>query len=417
MEILSTGEKIKRARIYKGYTLKDICEDKVSVSKMSCIENGKVNAEDWILSFVSEKLGVDVKYLNETIEEQITKNISILEKNKNAEYYESKLEYNLGFAEEYKYYNQAFKIMHLLFEHYLTINKLEKLQVAVSKYYHICQMTNSEENLSLYYMDIASYFYKTEEYIQAANYYNNVKRVAKEKQNTSLLVRTIFNEAACYIMLNNYQKAYEIAVHIPDLLEYFDSDLHRAEACHMLAMLALRMNRGNFEEYEKKSYELYSNNAEYKANAMFNFAVAMFKTDMNKKAVEYIKNALELHPKNDVNKLVKFMINCIGELIEHEYYEEAKEKCDEALNYSIELDNSKYIEKSYYFKSVILQKEKDYTMAEMYMNLSLDSLLKTGCKQEIYKRYMEIGSMYHEMGHTNDAIKYLSLAITLEKKI
>ena len=45
MEILSTGEKIKRARIYKGITLKDLCEDKISISKMSCIENGKVKAD------------------------------------------------------------------------------------------------------------------------------------------------------------------------------------------------------------------------------------------------------------------------------------------------------------------------------------------------------------------------------------
>ena len=45
MEILSTGQKIKRARIYKGITLKELCKDKISISKMSCIENGKVKAD------------------------------------------------------------------------------------------------------------------------------------------------------------------------------------------------------------------------------------------------------------------------------------------------------------------------------------------------------------------------------------
>ena len=38
MEILSTGEKIKRARVYKGITLKELCRDRISISKMSCIE-------------------------------------------------------------------------------------------------------------------------------------------------------------------------------------------------------------------------------------------------------------------------------------------------------------------------------------------------------------------------------------------
>jgi len=35
MEILSVGQKIKRARVYKGYTLKELCGDTISVSKMS----------------------------------------------------------------------------------------------------------------------------------------------------------------------------------------------------------------------------------------------------------------------------------------------------------------------------------------------------------------------------------------------
>ena len=33
MEILSTGEKIKRSRIYKGITLKELCGNKISISK------------------------------------------------------------------------------------------------------------------------------------------------------------------------------------------------------------------------------------------------------------------------------------------------------------------------------------------------------------------------------------------------
>jgi len=46
MEILSTGEKIKRARIYKRITLKELCGEEISISKMSCIENGKIKADD-----------------------------------------------------------------------------------------------------------------------------------------------------------------------------------------------------------------------------------------------------------------------------------------------------------------------------------------------------------------------------------
>jgi len=69
MEILSTGEKIKRTRIYKGYTLREICDDKISVSKMSCIENDKIAPEDWVLEYLAEKLDLyrDIQF-NTTVE-------------------------------------------------------------------------------------------------------------------------------------------------------------------------------------------------------------------------------------------------------------------------------------------------------------------------------------------------------------
>jgi transcriptional regulator with XRE-family HTH domain len=90
LEILSTGEKIRRARIYKGYTLKDICDDKISISKMSCIENDKVDAEDWIIEHVSKKLELDIDYLKQSITEQLTQNLNLLEKSKGNEDFEEK---------------------------------------------------------------------------------------------------------------------------------------------------------------------------------------------------------------------------------------------------------------------------------------------------------------------------------------
>ncbi len=86
------------------------------------------------------------------------------------------------------------------------------------------------------------------------------------------------------------------------------------------------------------------------------------------------------------------------------------------LNYAINLDDIKFIEKSYYYKAIILDRQGQSSSAEMYMNLSLDSLLKFGEKQDIYTRYLEMGSMYHKLGNVADSIKYFSLAIQLEKR-
>ena len=78
MEILSTGEKIKRARIYKGITLKELCGEEISISKMSCIENGKIKADDECLKYISDKLQIDYSYLVQDVYEQIKENIKII---------------------------------------------------------------------------------------------------------------------------------------------------------------------------------------------------------------------------------------------------------------------------------------------------------------------------------------------------
>jgi len=70
MEILSTGEKIRRARIMKGCTLKDVCKDRISVSKLSCIEKGKMPAKSWELDFIAEELDIPLEYLKQDEEEQ-----------------------------------------------------------------------------------------------------------------------------------------------------------------------------------------------------------------------------------------------------------------------------------------------------------------------------------------------------------
>lgn len=417
MEILSIGEKIKRARIYRGLTLKDICSDKVSVSKMSCIENGKIKPDNWIIEFVAQKLDVDLDYLRQDVREQLNENIKGLEENKNLEDYEATLQYNLGFAESYKYYDIAFELMHLIFSYYLGLSRIEKLQITTSKYYDVCLKSGMEENLSTYYMDMARYFYITKEYIEAAGYYNNVRKTAEASSDNKLLARATYNQAACYVMLENYDRAYEIGAELNFLIEYFDIELRKADVYQLLAMLSIRRDQNKFNEYEKLSYELYKNNFYEKAMAIYNYAVVMFDVGLKERAVSYIERALEWYPKSDKAKLVEFMITVMDELLENGEFQTAESICDEALNCSISLDNISFIEKAYYYKARILEKSGNVSSAEMYMNLSLDSLMKFGTKADIYKRYLEMGNMYFLMNETRDAIKYLNLAINLQRKI
>lgn len=417
MEILSTGEKIRRARIYKGYTLKCICEDKISVSKMSCIENSKVVPEDWILEFIANKLDLDVDYLRNDVKSQINNNIEILKKNNKKSSYEENLEYNLSFAEEYHYYEEAFKIMHMIFNYNIDKGTFEKLQILIPKYYDICLKSKSGENQLTYYMDIGTYLYNSSEYSQAAGYYNTIRTESEKKGKNEVLAKATFNECACYIMMEDYKRAYEIAKSLIELVDYFQDDIKKAESYHMMALLSLRTGKDDFKDYEEKSYKLYGKNNIYKANAIYNYAEAMFNLGLKEQGSEYIKKALKCHPKEKQESLASFMIMCIKELIKNDIIDEAEKISDEAINYSIDLDNVKYIEKAYHCKALILGKKNELQSEEMYMNLSLDALMKFGNKKLIYERYLEMGNMYYKMNNISESIKYFNLAINLAKRI
>jgi transcriptional regulator with XRE-family HTH domain len=425
MEILSTGEKIKRTRIYKGYTLREICDDKISVSKMSCIENNKVMAEPWILELISEKLDIDVEYLNENVKEQVEENIKALkEEAKDAkddmdDDFKVRVAYNLEFAEKYNYYDLAIELVHMLFNFYLDKKDFEKIQSITAQYYDLYLKTSIEDSQLTYYIDMARHLYIKEDYLQASSYYCNVRKRLREREipNYKKLIVVTYNEAACNIMIKNYERAYEVGIRLLDLLEYVDTEFKSAEIYHMLAVLSIRMNNGKFEEYEKKSYGLYKDKASSKAMAIFNYGSTMFDCNMKDRAVEYINKGLNCFPRENKVGLVSFMLDCINELIENGVLDIAQAISDEVLNYAINLDDIQFIEKSYYYKAIILDKQGQSSSAEMYMNLSLDSLLKFGAKQDIYSRYLEMGSMYHKLGNVADSIKYLSLAIQLEKKM
>ncbi|WP_029450920.1 helix-turn-helix domain-containing protein [Clostridium algidicarnis] len=419
MEILSTGEKIKRARIYKGATLKDICEDEISVSKMSCIENGKVVPERGVVEYIAKKLNLDVDYLMKNTDEQIKDNIELLKNSKFNDEVEEKLQYNLEYSLECKYYNLGFEIVHILFDGYLKVGKFENIQIINAKYYDLCQKSDPYNSRLIYYKDMAKYLYMNKEYLQAATYYNSVKKYLAENeiQDYEMLSTVIYNESACYMMIEDYDKAYEVISTVIDILDSVKDDTKNAEIYHLLAILSLKMEKDNFEEYEEKSYKYFKEDNKGKANAMLNYAIPMFENGYKDKATKYIKEGLNIYPKHDKKELVGCMLRCIEVLVENGILDEAQLISNEALNLAIDCDDINHIEKSYYFKSAILQKLGHYDKADMYMNLSTDALFKYANNQERYERYMEMGNMYYKMGDISEAIKYFTLAIGLQKKI
>lgn len=421
MEILSVGQKIKRARIYKGYTLKQICKDKFSVSKMSCIENDKINAEDWILKHIADMLDLDLKYLTQDVKEQLTLRLKELKLNKNQREYEEKLKYDLRVAVEHRYYNIGLEIMHLLFAYYMDEGEVLKCKDYVYLYYEMFTHVDDKEINFLYYLDIANIAYHEKEYLQASNYYKNVRNYIKDEHinNKEYLAQITYYEISCHINLKEFECAHELVDGLLDLLKNIKDNTIKAKIYRVAAVIELNKenNEDKFKELEKKSYELLGDNIELKARFMYKYSIAFFEKGFKDKALEYIENAIDIYSNHHDRKIVKFILLNVEILIQNGMYEKANVLCEKALNHAIKLDDNKLVEKIYYYKAIMFQREDKLMSTEMYMNLSLDLLLKFGSKSEIYKRYLEIGKMYYKLDNVKEAIKYFTLAINLKEKL
>lgn len=417
MEILSTGEKIRRARIMKGYTLKDVCKDRISVSKLSCIEKGKMPAKSWELDFIASELDIPLEYLSQSEEEQLENVIKELEGIKDIKKRIGKLEVNLLYAEENDLKGSAFKLGHMLFNSYIKAEDMDKTQRMIPRYYELWKKSSLKEADLVFCRDMAAFLFSAGEYGQAAGYYRSLGKVSKKHRKIDTVAHAVSCEAACHLKLGRYDQAFDTAAGLKEIVDSVKPGREKAEAYKMLAMLSLRKASEKFPHYEEKAYEFYDENAECKAEAMYDFAATMFDVSMKEEATAYVENALRIYPAKSQQTQAEFMLKCIEELVENDVHEPARKKCDDALNLAIKNGNLKHLEKAYYLKAKVLEREGDSINAEIYYNLSLDTLKKYGTSTELQKKYMQVGEMYYRMGNTHEALRNLDYAIKMEKKI
>lgn len=94
---------------------------------MSCIENGKIKADEESLKYIAEKLQIDYNYLTQDVYEQIKSNIeNIKTNNYSLEKLDKMIGYNLEYSCKHNYNDLALELIHILFEVYIQNNKLEK---------------------------------------------------------------------------------------------------------------------------------------------------------------------------------------------------------------------------------------------------------------------------------------------------
>lgn len=417
MEILSLGQKLKRARVYMGYTLKDICEDKISVSKLSCIENDKIKPEPWILKHICDKLKLTVEYLNQDVKEQIEENITEL--NESNDNYIQSLEYFYSISLEKNYLEVALKIIQSIFSYYMKNNNLVRCHDLIPDYYDLATKIN--DSMYIYYYDMGEFIFKNEEYNEAYGYFNNVISILNGKAiiNNELYFKALSKKVICLLHLKKYSEAVNM---LPIINKYDDFQFKNDDVIMLNTIKAILVliDSKKLDKYKKIENEVFSHIGKDINNlidAKYNIAYLLYLSEYYSQSLEYIEELANILSIHKIQPPLNESLLHINLLIKNQMPEKALDICDKLLNLAIKKQDDENIEKLYYHKGHILDYMGNYTSAEVYYNLSLDLLTKTNKNKEMSDRYFEIGCLYNKMNNTKDAIKYINTAITIKNKI
>lgn len=417
MEILSTGEKIRRARLQKGMTLKALCGSEISVSKMSTIENDKVTAEEWVLDLVAKRLGIEKESLKKDIIQEVNDELKKLSENMFSKNYEKEIKGLIEVTEQNGLVMQTFQARIQLINHYIEKGKIEELNVEISHLYRTYINIVNAETQYLYCMTMAKYLHATAEYENAmvflnflmSNYYTLPDSITKEDR---LLIP--YMTVACLVYMEKYEEAKKYLPFVDELLEITENDRIKGQI-HLQYCLISTAEDGK-ENYDKIS-EYLKNYPEMHAKAKYFLAVKLLNSGDVEGSYREMAEAAKIFPQESLSDNVTLLLDAMTRFVEEGHYKEASKYVDMVVNAAIENQHPDAVEKAYYFKGRLLAENGNYDMAETYLSVSLDMLIKKGKTRELAKRYKDLAKIYYKMGKKEDSIRYFTMSIQTEGHI
>lgn len=277
MEILSIGDKIRRLRIYKGLRLKELTNSKLSISKVSAIENNKIIPDDESVEFFAQKLGTTVSYLNKSISEQIYENIDNLDtRDINCFNVYKK---NLSIAMERGLMDVAFYICHNVFNKIsnININLDNEIIKLIPLYLDVVISLKDIEKINVYYNDLSIYFFNKGEYKICLNYCLTLRRMNYCLNNSINLVAEVFlRELYCYLYLGDYRSIYESKDIILNYIYSNNDDGLLYDFIQFKIILGIKYDTYDIGEYNS----ILNTNTKDKLRFMYNLSL-VFKSNGN----------------------------------------------------------------------------------------------------------------------------------------
>ncbi|MGV3025376.1 helix-turn-helix domain-containing protein [Clostridium thermobutyricum] len=417
MEILSTGEKIKRIRVYNGITLKELCGTEISISKMSCIENGKIEADTEILKYISDKLKIDFNYLSKSVYDQIKDNVKEVEENLSRYDYEKELKFNLEYAIDYGYIEQGMEIINKLFRYYKKKKKWGKLSEIIPIYYDLYSKTEDLNNQLIYLFEIGDYLFLNEEYDESGIYFARILDLMKNNSldNTELYAKICCELSKCHFKLGKYIEGEEVLNKSLDLLDKVTDRKILCEIYHVNAIKNILMQQYSKENRDKACS--YAKDDIYKIIDMkSDYVKCYFKTFNTIEAEKTIEEIIPILQIESTDICAEEFVKFLKILKQYNQREYIQRILDDALNIAIVTNNIQLMEYSYYLKGALLEEEGKYEEAEMNFNLSLDALARFGTKKDFYERYLDLGNLYYKLDNLKESVRYFCLAMDVKNK-
>lgn len=415
MEVLSIGEKVRKLRIKRGVRLKDICSENLSISKISCIENNKIRADENSLRILADKLGTSYEYLSKDIKEQISENISYLNQKEMDLYIFEKYTYNLHIALNHNLYDLTFKICNSVFNKFIFGRNfspyLEKISDIIPIYFDSLLKIKDVSKEIIYNLDLGIYFLIIQEYGIASYYFKFLRRLISsydvlESYGDIILIC----EINCYINLREYDKLYFFKDKF-EALNHKDS-LYVYDIIYFEWVFNIKYN---FEDVIIKNifYEFENCLFEKKIEYIYKLGKILYELGHLKECIYVCEKLYSILGNGEFEKCRSKYLICKSLVYVSRIYIENMDRkklgssIENALNLSISCEYMELMLELYFYKAVFYMKRGEFSKVTKYINLCTHFLERVRYKigDEVY---LNVGFIFYELKDRYEAIKNFS---------
>ncbi|ADL52606.1 helix-turn-helix domain-containing protein [Clostridium cellulovorans] len=428
MEILSLGEKIKRLRKEKGFTLKDLAGDRITPGQISLVESGKSNPSMDLLEYLANTLHCTVEYLMESEETQAEKiciyyeNIAeshIIEKQWGLA--EENIEKSSYYAEKYKLEYRKAKIYYLKGDIEAEKGNLQKAQ----EYFLISNGIFTKEKLFEEMVDtflkLGDISYNLKAYHSAITYFQQAERIFTDNEviNDFLKGKIYHNLAKIHQIFDQTDKAINYTYLAKEKFKQLDNKRDYGNTLLLLAKEYLKNENLEYAiRYSNKALKTLdeARNLEYMGDIENNLGKLFYEFENIQESFDHYEKARELRNKYDKNKLIGTLINMCNNYVKLKDIENARKVLEE-INENIEYISDLDMVQVYILNFRLFHMENNDVYAEKNLLIALNYAESKELYKEAAQLSFKIGNFYLDKGDEKMANQYLNKGVELFRSL